>query len=108
MICDDKPKGELGREWMEAFGTSEFYGLRIGNPMERPGQQTRLEKRQGLTVRARLFWEVWFSIRMTQEQSVLRGHGLWSLMVWECRPFRRCVDIGWMGRCSIGLWSFSH
>lgn len=29
-------------------------------------------------------------------------------MVWECRPFRECVEIGRMGRCSIGLWSLSH
>lgn len=65
VVCDDKPKGELGREWMEFPGTSEFHGLRIGNPMERPRQQKRLRKRQGLTIRANLFWEVWFAIDTT-------------------------------------------
>lgn len=29
-------------------------------------------------------------------------------MVWECRPFRKCVEIGRMGRYPIALWSLSH
>lgn len=55
MVCGDKPKGELGKEWMEVSGRASrapwAQGMELmGNPIERPRQQSRLEKRQGLTI----------------------------------------------------------
>lgn len=73
--------------------------------MERPRQQTRLEQRQGLTIRACLSWEVWFSIGMTQEQCVLRGHSLWSLWSGSAGPSEDVLKLGgWAG----GLLYYGH
>lgn len=36
--------------WRLLVDQAELHGLRIGNPMERPRQQTKLEQRQGLTI----------------------------------------------------------